>query len=1015
MTPAGSQPVTATEQHWIRQLISDHYGLTPEILQVLPGEADRNFYVKGNDGKEWVLKIARPGTAVEGMVLQRAILLHLQESAVSELTPRLLPGKSGEYYLRVNGPEGEPRLVRLLSWSPGRLYAQVRPHSEALLTSLGKACGRLSRSLQDFDHPAAHRFLKWDPAQASWLGGQLHQVEGAGRQVLARDFYDLFEKKVEPALKQLRYAVNHNDLNDYNILVEDGAVTGFIDFGDAVYTPLINELAIALAYALMHHPDPLAAAIPVVRAYHREFPLTEKELALLYPLIAIRLLVSVVNSAINRKAEPDNEYLLISEQPAWTLLEKLRSIPPALAHYSFRWACGMEACPAAIPFRRWIDSKPLFSPLVDTDLQSGPVAKLDLSVGSLDLGNNQNFDDIETFDHHIQEMLREQGARVGVGGYGEIRPFYTSDTYITEGNEGPQWRTIHLGLDIWMPAETPIYAPLDGTVYSVQDNAGERNYGPTIILKHRIDEELSFYTLYGHLSRISLSDKIPGKAIKQGERIATIGPRPENGNWPPHLHFQVMLDPLDMKGDFPGVGFAQLWPVWRSLCPDPNPLAGLPPAGPVPEPDKAAILYGRKQHLGPNLSISYREPLHILRGYKQYLYDQQARRYLDTVNNVAHVGHEHPRVVRAAQRQMAVLNTNTRYLHEQLVRYAEALLARLPAPLEVVYFVNSGSEANELALRLARTCTGRKDMLAIEVGYHGHTTACVDVSSYKFSGKGGRGAPATTHVVPIPNPYRGPFRREDPGAGEKYAAYIGETIKRLQATDTPPAGFIAESILSCGGQVVPPQGYLSAAYRQVREAGGLCIGDEVQTGFGRVGTHFWAFEQQGVVPDIVTMGKPIGNGHPLAAVATTRSIAEAFDNGMEYFNTFGGNPVSCAVGSAVLQVIEEEGLQQNALQTGAYLNDCLHQLQELYPIIGDVRGPGLFQGFELVTHPEKRTPATRQAGYLANRMRAHGILMSTDGPFENVLKIKPPMCFSPQNVDFLTEMLDKVFKEDPMR
>ena len=283
------------------------------------------------------------------------------------------------------------------------------------------------------------------------------------------------------------------------------------------------------------------------------------------------------------------------------------------------------------------------------------------------------------------------------------------------------------------------------------------------------------------------------------------------------------------------------------------------------------------------------------------------------------VGHSHPRVVRAAQEQLALLNTNTRYLHDTILRYAERLTRLLPEPLRVCYFVTSGSEANELALRLARARTGREDVIVLEHAYHGHTTTLVDVSPYKFDGPGGRGRKEWVHVAPLPDTYRGPYRRDDPQAGPKYARHVGALAERLQAEGRGLAAFLAETLPSVAGQIVLPPGYLAEAYRHVRAAGGLCIADEVQTGFGRLGTHFWGFEGQGVVPDVVVLGKPIGNGFPLGAVVTTREIADAFDNGMEFFSTFGGNPVSCAAGLAVLDVVEEERLQERALRVGGRL------------------------------------------------------------------------------------------------
>jgi 4-aminobutyrate aminotransferase-like enzyme len=372
-------------------------------------------------------------------------------------------------------------------------------------------------------------------------------------------------------------------------------------------------------------------------------------------------------------------------------------------------------------------------------------------------------------------------------------------------------------------------------------------------------------------------------------------------------------------------------------------------------------------------------------------------------------------VVRAGARQMSVLNTNTRYLHDAIVQYAERLVALLPPPLSVCFFVCSGSEANELALRMARAHTRGTDVLVVEGAYHGNTQSLVDVSSYKFDGPGGQGAPPWVHTVPMPDDYRGLYRREDPERGAKFAGHVREAAAKARARGGKPAAFLCESLLSCGGQIELPPGYLAEAYRHAREAGAVCIADEVQVGFGRVGTHFWGFQTQGVVPDIVTMGKPIGNGHPLAAVVTTREIATSFANGMEYFNTFGGNPVSCRIGMAVLDVIRDEGLQERALRLGERLAVGLTRLSERHEIVGDVRGLGLFLGIELSLDRETRAPAAPQAAYVVERMKDHGILLSTDGPDHNVIKMKPPLCVDESDVDRVVAAYDRVLSEDFVR
>lgn len=413
------------------------------------------------------------------------------------------------------------------------------------------------------------------------------------------------------------------------------------------------------------------------------------------------------------------------------------------------------------------------------------------------------------------------------------------------------------------------------------------------------------------------------------------------------------------------------------------------------------LLEARGNVLGPSLSLSYRRPLHIVRGAGAYLYDAEGRAYLDCVNNVCHVGHCHPRVVEAAARQASELNTNTRYLHELVLEYAERLAATLPTPLEVCFFVCSGSEANELALRLARTHTGRRDVVVLDAAYHGNTSSLVDLSPYKFDGAGGGGRPEHVRVAPLPDTYRGVHRGE--GAASRYADEV-----RAALAEAPAAAFFAESLPGCGGQIVPPSGFLAAAFEHARAAGAVPVADEVQVGLGRVGERFWGFELDDACPDVVTIGKPIGNGHPLGAVVTTRAVAESFDNGMEYFNTFGGNPVSSAVGLAVLDVIRDEGLQDRARDVGAHLLAGLREIATRRRFVGDVRGAGLYAGVELVRDRETLEPAAEEAADAIDRARERGVLLSIDGPFHNVIKIKPPLVFSRADADLLVETLDAV-------
>ncbi|MGA3019168.1 MAG: aminotransferase class III-fold pyridoxal phosphate-dependent enzyme [Bryobacteraceae bacterium] len=739
------------------------YGLDT-VASPLPSERDQNFHLRDASGAQFVLKIANQEESHAVLDLQNSLLTFLAAQPTGLEFPRVVPASTGNTIASVTGSDGVKYFVRLLTWVDGICMAQAAPHSAELLRSLGAALARVDSALERFSHPAAHRALHWDLRQAALARTHLDLLPEERRPMVE----PIFEAWATIDWSALRSSVIYNDANDYNILVDASGsrVVSLLDFGDVVHSATVCDLAIALAYAMLDKPDPIAAAAEVTGAYHQVRPLTAPEVEALYTLAATRLASSVCYAAWQARQAPGNLYLNISNQPAWALIERLAALPAGWAGEVLRRACGFS-----------------------------------------------------------------KNAR-----------------------------------------------------------------------------------------------------------------------------------------------------------------------------NAASLAAARRRTLGGSLSLSYQRPLHIIRGWKQHLYDATGRAYLDCVNNVAHVGHSHPHVVEAAARQMALLNTNTRYLHEHLTGYIERLTATLPEPLRVAFLVTSGSEANELALRLARAHTGGNQVVVVDVAYHGNTNALVEISPYKFNGPGGRGKPAHVRIAPMPDVYRGPHR--GPDAGARYAQSVADAARQAAG----PATFFCESALGCGGQIILPPGYMKEAFAAVRASGGVTIADEVQTGFGRAGSHFWMFETQDVVPDIVTMGKPIGNGHPMGAVVTTAEIAASFGNGMEYFNTFGGNPVSCAVGLAVLDVIRDEALQQNALSTGNYLLAGLRELAARHPIIGDVRGLGLFLGFELVRDRATQSPAAAEASALVDRMKDLGVLLSTDGPFHNVIKIKPPMVFSPADAGTLLDRLDAALR-----
>lgn len=757
----------------IQQLAKQHYGLTV-LAKALNGYDEQNFLLTGSNGKKYIFKVATDEHGLHFLDAQVRIINHLAKSAVANRLQQFLLNTEGRE-LTTLVIEGKNYYLRILSFLEGVFWVDAPLRNDALHLDLGRFLGQMDEALKNFSHPAMHRHYTWDISTAADANHKLHCITNHERRRIAGYFLLQFETEVVRVLASLRHAYAHNDANDYNVLVNGNIVCGLIDFGDMVYTALVNNVAVACTYAMLNSAEPLQAATLVVRGYNEVYPLTQQELELLYYLIAARLCISVTQSAYNASLSSDNEHHFITEKPAWNLLYKLIRINPIKAQNSFKAACG---------------------------------------------------------------------------------------------------------------------------------------------LKELVDDA-----------------------------------------------------------------------------------------------DYTQLLADRKMLVGRNLSIGYKQNIKVVKAALQYLYDDKGNTFVDCVNNPSHVGHCHPVVVKAMQKQIAVLNTNTRYLSDHIVNYAKRLTATLPPALNVCYFTNSGSEANDLAVRMSRHFTKQKDIIVLDHAYHGTSTVAMEMSPYKFDGKGGFGKQPWIHKAINPDMYRGPHRYGDADAGHKYAADVQRIIETLKAEGKAPAVFICETLLGVGGQIPLPPNYLKEVYKHVRAAGGVCIADEVQVGFGRVGDAFWGFELQEVVPDIVVMGKPIGNGHPLAAVVVTSEIADAFNNGMEYFNTYGGNPVSMVTGLAVLDVIEKEQMQQHAKEVGEYLMAGLRRLMEKYPMISDVRGHGLFIGAEMVKNRQTLEPALPEIDIVVEKVKAKGYLLSTDGPLHNVLKIKPPMPFNKQNADELVQYLDEALAE----
>ena len=761
----------------ILEFLKNNYNLSG-VLKALPGYSDQNLRLTTIDNKQYIIKIANIAEPLQSLEMQNSAMAHLTNKALA--VPHAVENCDGELITHVKGEEELTFSLRVLTYIEGQFYAEAKSesHNNKLWQDLGLFIGKIDLALTDFQHVGAYRYFDWDLAHGYAICQSKKQLLTQSQQRLVDSFLILYQTQTLPVIAQLPQGVIHNDANDYNLLIDDidqpAKISGIIDFGDMVYSHVINELAICCAYALMGQTDPLVTLKVIVAGYNQQRKLTDIELEVLFSLIALRLCTTVCNSALAIKEQPDNEYLLVSVKPAWELLERLKTLNPYAVLCQLRQACQLSA-----------------------------------------------------------------------------------------------------------------------------DNGAE----------------------------------------------------------------------------------------------------------------KADIIAFRQKHLGKTLSLSYQEPLKMVRGQGAYLFDEQGTPYLDMVNNVCHVGHCHPKVVAAGQAQLAKLNTNTRYLHDNIVNYAKKLLSTMPDELSVCMLVNSGSEANELAFRLARCHTKSKELLVVDGAYHGNTNACIEASPYKFNGPGGEGQQPHVHMVTLPDPYRGEFQGNTSTSATAYASRVEKTIKALSDEGKKPSAFICESLQGVAGQIIMPDGYLTQVYQHVRDAGGVCIADEVQVGFGRVGSHMWAFETQDVVPDIVTLGKPIGNGHPMAAVITTQAIADSFVTGMEYFNTFGGNPVSCAIGIAVLETIQEDNLQEHALNTGAYFQDKLRTLQSQFDLIGDVRGLGLFIGVELVEDRTTKQPATDKTSWLVEFFKQNQILLSTEGPFYNILKIKPPLAFSINDADKFLNVLERGLTE----
>lgn len=981
---------------------------TDVTLEQLDGEYDLNFRVVDTNGERTILKVMRPSCEDSFVDMQCRALEHLANNVPGFPSPQVIHTKTGDLFARFEDETGASRLVWMLSHLDGVAYGDFKPQTPELIDDLGHRIGTMDKALAAFDHPELDRDIKWDLTKADWIASHIDLIDNDDRRKLISEIHAHFDADLKPALAALPSVAIHNDVNDYNIMARSGqdqvaVISGLIDFGDMLRSPRICDLAIAGAYVVLDQPTPLQALAAMVSGYHRACPLTEQEVALVYPLVLTRLAVSVVNSTMMALEKPDDPYVVISQAPAWQFLERSASIRYEDVLARLRLACGFPITPASDRVVAWLHHHSgQFAPVLGRGLSD--VKQTSLSVAGSTMPRNP-------LDLTEQEAVFITGSNNQdeweIGLYAEPRLIYTGEVFGDTRFQAGNRRTVHIGVDIFAPAGTTVSSPFEAKIQAVSNSPDRFDYGGVVILEHTTPDGDTFQTLYGHLKPDVTKTLTVGATVAAGEAFAILGTPEGNGGWRPHLHFQLSVKPDAADDIWVGVADPDDLDYYCATHPNPACLLNLPDTAtayqPLPERD---IAQSRQDHFTANLTLSYRKPCLFLRGWRHYLFDEMGRRYLDAYNNVPHVGHAHPRLQALAYEQLGRLNSNTRYLHPAQTAFADKLLSKVPDKYAVCFFVNSGSEANELSLRLSRAVTGGKDMITPDHGYHGMTTGAIDISAYKFNKPGGIGQADWVQLVSVPDSYREGLKSAD-----DFASDVDTAIANITSRGGKLAGFIAETFPSVGGQIIPPEGYLKSVYQKVRAAGGICIADEVQTGLGRLGSHYWAFEIQDVEPDIIVLGKPMGNGHPIGAVITTRAIADAFANGIEYFSTFGGSTLSCRVGQEVLQIVDDEGLQANARDVGTALLAGLAGLMDRHHSIGDVRGHGLFIGLELVHDRMTREPATDIASYVVNRLREHRILVGTEGPYDNVLKIRPPLTVGMSDAEMLVERLDAILNE----
>ena len=956
-------PAPQVSETQAEQILGAHYGLRAHAKS-LGSQQDKNFTVNADDGAiVGVLKIANPafnGAELEAQDIA-ATLIADAEPGLRIAVP--LPTVAGEKCATVTGLVDGTAYVRLLRYLPGGTLLESGYLSPTVVAGLGEVAGRVSRALADFTHPGLDRILQWDLRYGVDVVTELisHVEDPAHRAVIETVAHQAWSR-IAPLAEDLPRQAVHLDLTDANVVVSRGAggvrADGVIDFGDLTDSWAVAELAITASCVLRHPGSDPTSVLPVIRAFNDIRPLTPAEAEALWPLLVLRTAVLIVSGAQQAALDPDNDYLTEQADGEWRMLEQATSVPMDVMTAVIKADLGLTSASAAIE---------VTTPLLGSAAPS--VVTLDLSSTS-DVYDDGRWLTPDVEDEAARTAVQD-GAGLVVTAYGQ--PMLNRAPKLTQDSPA----VVPTGIDMWPAADTRLVAPWDGEV---------------------VNASVDGLTFRGGGYELTLSGvrAVASGGLRTGEPLAEA---------PAQKWAQLGVRPVGAPVA-PVFTTAELAPGWLALTRDPRPLLGLA----ATEVQTANDLLSRRDASFAQVQEHYyRTPPQIERGWRNYLLSTRGRCYLDMVNNVTVLGHAHPRVADTAARQLRKLNTNSRFNYEVVVEFSERLAATLPDPLDTVFLVNSGSEASDLAIRLATAATGRRDVVAVREAYHGWTLGTDAVSTSIADNPNALATrPDWVHTVESPNSFRGKYR------GPEATRYTGDAVRQIEeliAGGRAPAAFICESVYGNAGGMALPDGYLQQVYAAVRAGGGLAISDEVQVGYGRLGEWFWGFQQQDAVPDIVSIAKSTGNGYPLGAVITSRAVADRFSSEGYFFSSTGGSPLSCAIGITVLDVLRDESLQQNASRVGAHLKAGLQALQERHPIIGTVHGIGLYLGVEMIRDAAILEPATEETAAICDRMLELGVIIQPTGDHLNILKTKPPLCIDTEGADFYVDTLDRVLTE----